>query len=146
MSPGATEFKDDSKGMSQSAKNDREELYQSFFLARARYTLTVTRAGFRKESRTVDVLLGLPVRVGVALEITTANTTVTVSGEVLLIESELGNFSVTTKEVGWPERRLRMCRSETQIVRGTAPPSRTTLADGPLLSELQSTQLVKLLR
>ncbi len=43
----------------------------------------------------MDVLLGPPVSVNVTLEITNATTTVTVSGEAPLIQSENGDFSVT---------------------------------------------------
>src|SRR6266699_3744781 len=63
------EIKDNSKGTTQSTKTDREGVYRFFFLAPGRYTLAVLASGFRNESRVVNVLLGPPVSVNVALEI-----------------------------------------------------------------------------
>jgi hypothetical protein len=51
-------IKDSAKGSTQSTKTDHDGVYQFFFLAPGRYTLTVTRVGFREEKRTVNVLLG----------------------------------------------------------------------------------------
>src|SRR5260370_41774088 len=75
------EIRDNAKGTSASAKTDREGLYQFFFLAPGRYTLTVTRDGFRTESRAVNVLLGPPVTVNCTLEIARESTTVRVAAE-----------------------------------------------------------------
>jgi len=82
------EIRDNAKGTTASAKTDREGLYQFFFLAPGRYTLTVTRDGFRIESRAVSVLLGPPVTVNVTLEIARKSTTVKVTGEAPLIQAE----------------------------------------------------------
>ncbi len=82
------EIRDNAKGTTASAKTDREGLYQFFFLAPGRYTLTVTRDGFRMESRAVSVLLGPPVTVNVTLEIARKSTTVKVTGEAPLIQAE----------------------------------------------------------
>src|SRR5229473_5918565 len=54
------EIKNNSKGTNQSLKTDRGGAYQFSFLAPARYTLTVARAGFETGNRAVDVLLGPP--------------------------------------------------------------------------------------
>jgi hypothetical protein len=67
------EISDNSKGTSQSTKTDREGEYRFFFLAPARYLLTVTHDGFRKESRAVIVLLGPPVTVNLAVQIAKAS-------------------------------------------------------------------------
>lgn len=45
------EIRDIAKGATQEAKTDREGVYRFFFLAPGRYTLTVSREGFRNESR-----------------------------------------------------------------------------------------------
>jgi hypothetical protein len=51
------EIKNTSKSTTQSAITDREGGYRFFFLAPARYMLTVAHAGFETEKRAVDVLL-----------------------------------------------------------------------------------------
>lgn len=97
--PGAdVEIKDNAKGTTQSTKTDREGVYRFFFLAPGRYTLTVTRDGFRKESRAVNVLLGPPVSVNIALEIPKASTTLTVTAEAPLLQAENGDFSTTMNQ------------------------------------------------
>ena len=65
----AVEIKDAGKGTTQTTKTDQQGVYRFFFLAPARYLLTVSHQGFRKESRTVTVLLGPPVSVNVTLEL-----------------------------------------------------------------------------
>src|SRR5271170_6282190 len=92
------EIKDDAKGTFQSTKTDREGVYRFFFLAPATYTLTVTHEGFRKESRAVTVLLGPPVTVNVTLELAPQRTTVNVTGEAPLIQSENGDVSTTMNQ------------------------------------------------
>jgi hypothetical protein len=89
------ELKDSAKGTTQSTKTDREGVFRFFFLAPERYTLTVTHAGFRKESRLATVLLGPPVTVNVTLQLATERTTVNVTGEAPLIQSENGDVSTT---------------------------------------------------
>ena len=97
--PGANvEIKDYTKGTIQAAKTDREGVYQFFFLAPGRYSLTLTRDGFRKESRGVAVLLGPPVTVNVTLELATESTMVKVTGEAPLIQAENGDFSTTMNQ------------------------------------------------
>jgi Carboxypeptidase regulatory-like domain len=92
------EIKDNAKGTTQSTKTDREGVYRFFFLAPERYTLTVTHAGFRRESRIANVLLGPPVTVNVTLELATERTTVNVTGEAPLIQSENGDVSSTMNQ------------------------------------------------
>ncbi len=81
------EIRDNAKGTAQSTKTDREGAYQFFFLAPARYTLTVTYSGFREEKRTVSVLLGPAVSVNVTLAIAEARSEMTVADEVPLIQA-----------------------------------------------------------
>src|SRR5215470_16123269 len=42
------EIKDNARGIAQSTRTDREGVYRFFFLAPARYALTVTHDGFRE--------------------------------------------------------------------------------------------------
>ena len=97
--PGAdVEIRDTAKGTIQPTKTDREGVYRFFFLAPGRYTLAVTRDGFRKESRAVNVLLGPPVSVNVTLAVAQASTTVSVTGEAPLIQAENGDVSATMNQ------------------------------------------------
>jgi hypothetical protein len=92
------EIKDNAKGATQSTKTDREGVYRFFFLAPARYVLTVTHSGFRKENRAVNVLLGPTGTVNVALEIEKASTTVNVTSEAPLIQAENGDVATTASQ------------------------------------------------
>jgi len=67
------EIRDEAKGTTQTTKTDREGVYQFFFLAPGRYTLTAAHEGFQKERRAVQVLLGPPCTVNVTLEIAEAS-------------------------------------------------------------------------
>ena len=91
----SVEITDNAKGTTQTTKTDQEGVYQFFFLAPERYTLTVMHDGFRKQSAAVNVLLGPPVTVNVALEIARESTTVKVTGEAPLIQAENGDVSTT---------------------------------------------------
>jgi hypothetical protein len=97
--PGAdVEIRDTAKGTIQSTKTDREGVYRFFFLAPGRYTLAVTRGGFRKESRAVNVLLGPPVSVNVTLALAQASATLTVTEEAPLVQAENGDVSTTMNQ------------------------------------------------
>ena len=75
------EIKDNLKGNVQSTRSDREGVFRFFFLAPSPYTLTVTHADFRPARRAVNVLLGPPGTVNVALEIANTSSENTVTGE-----------------------------------------------------------------
>ena len=92
------EIRDTAKGTTQSTKTDREGVYRFFFLAPGRYTLAVTRGGFRKESRAVNVPLGPPVSVNVALAVAQASTSLTVTEEAPLVQAENGDVSTTMNQ------------------------------------------------
>src|SRR5260221_870836 len=97
--PGAdVEIRDTAKGTTQSTKTDRDGVYRFFFLSPGRYTLAVTRGGFRKESRALNVLLGPPVSVNVTLAIAQASTTVIVTEEAPLVQAENGDVSTTMNQ------------------------------------------------
>jgi carboxypeptidase family protein len=89
------EIKDNAKGTHQSTKTDREGVYRFFFLAPERYTLTVSHGGFRRESRTVNVLLGPPISVNITLQVAQMSTSVSVTAEAPLIQAENGDVSTT---------------------------------------------------
>ncbi|HYA22962.1 MAG TPA: carboxypeptidase-like regulatory domain-containing protein, partial [Terriglobales bacterium] len=94
MVPNAdVEIRDIAKGTGQATRTDHEGMYRFFFLAPARYLLTVTHDGFRKESRTVNVLLGPAATVNVALEIANTSAEITVTGEAPVIQAENGDAS-----------------------------------------------------
>ena len=92
------EIKDDAKGTVESTKTDRQGVYQFFFLAPGRYTLTVTHVGFREAKRTVNILLGPPVSVNVTLAIGEASTRITVRDEAPLLQAENGDVSATMSQ------------------------------------------------
>jgi len=92
------ELRDASKGTNQSTKTDREGLYQFFFLAPGRYALIVAHNGFRDERRTVEILLGPPITVNVALHIATATSEVKVIDEAPLIHADNGDVSATMNQ------------------------------------------------
>ncbi len=92
------ELRDNAKGTTQATNTDREGVYQFFFLAPGKYTLTVTKDRFRTDSRAVNVLLGPPVTVNVMLELATESTTVKVTGEAPLIRAENGDVSTTMNQ------------------------------------------------
>jgi hypothetical protein len=98
VADAGVEIRDSAKGTTQSTETDREGVYRFFFLAPETYTLTVTHAGFRKESRMANVLLGPPVTVNVTLELATEHATVNVTGEAPLIQSENGDVSTTINQ------------------------------------------------
>jgi hypothetical protein len=92
------EIKNHSKSTTQSIKTDREGVYRFFFLAPARYTLTVSHDGFRTENRAVNVLLGSAVSVNVTLQIPKATAIVSVTAEAPLIHAENGDVSTTINQ------------------------------------------------
>jgi len=92
------EIKDNAKGTIQETKTDHHGVYRFFFVAPARYMLTVSHGGFRTENRAVNVLLGPPVSVNVILQVAKATTTVTVTTEAPLIQAENGDVSTTMNQ------------------------------------------------
>lgn len=92
------EINDDRKGNVQSTRTDREGVYRFFFLAPSPYTLTVTHPGFQEEGRAVNVLLGPPGTVNVALEIAKTSSEITVTDEVPNIQAENGDVSTTMNQ------------------------------------------------
>ena len=98
VSNADVEIKDNSKGITQSTKTDREGVYRFFFLAPGRYVLVASHDGFREQRRMVDVLLGPPISVNVSLEIAKASSEITVTDEAPLIHAENGDVSATMNQ------------------------------------------------
>jgi hypothetical protein len=92
------EIMDNLKGNIQSTRTDREGVYRFFFVAPSPYTLTITHSGFKQERRAVNVLLGPPGTVNVALEIAKTSSEVTVTDEASNIQAENGDVSVTLNQ------------------------------------------------
>lgn len=94
--PGAVvELVDQNRGTAQTSTTDRDGTYR-FTLPPGRYTLAISHSGFRKQVCDVEVRLGPPGTVNVALEIAEAHTTVKVAREALLIQAENGDVFTTT--------------------------------------------------
>jgi hypothetical protein len=92
------EIRDVSKGTTESTKSDRDGVYRFLFLSPSQYTLTVVRDGFRKESRSVAVLLETPVTVNITLQIAKADTQLFVTAEAPLIQADNGDVSITMSQ------------------------------------------------
>jgi hypothetical protein len=93
------EIRDNSKGAIQAAKTDRDGVFRFFFLSPGRYMLTVSHAGFREESESVNVLLGPPGTRNITLKIAGGSATVTVTGDTPLIQALNGDVSTTMSQL-----------------------------------------------
>jgi hypothetical protein len=92
------EITDVNKGTTESTKTDRDGVYRFFFLSPSQYTLTVAHDRFRKESRSVTVLLETPVTVNIKLEIAKANVQLEVTAEAPLVQADNGDVSITMSQ------------------------------------------------
>ena len=92
------EIRETSKGSVHSVQTDKQGEFRFFFLAPGQYTVVVIHIGFKKQSLTVNVPLGPPVSVNVALAIEKAVTAVNVTGEAPLLHTDNGDFSATVDQ------------------------------------------------
>jgi hypothetical protein len=92
------EIRDVNKGTTESTETDRDGVYRFFFLSPSQYTLTVEHDRFRKESRSVTVLLETPVTVNITLEIAKAATQLFVTAEAPLVQADNGDVSITMSQ------------------------------------------------
>jgi hypothetical protein len=92
------ELRDDGSGITRSTKTDREGLYRFFFLAPAKYTLSVTHEGFKTDQRTVGVLLGPPGTMNIILRIGKTKSEINVTDVASLIQAENGDASSTANQ------------------------------------------------
>jgi hypothetical protein len=88
-------FRSDSKGSIQSTETDSNGAYGFYFLLPGKYTLTLSHAGFREQNIVVDIQLGPPGTRNVKLEIEGGSSTVKVTDELPLLQTENGDASTT---------------------------------------------------
>jgi len=88
-------MRDNAKGTTQATKTDSDGVYRFFFVAPGSYTLTVSRAGFREESENINVLLGPAGTRNITLKLAGTSTTVKVTDEIPLLQTENGDVSTT---------------------------------------------------
>jgi hypothetical protein len=100
--PGAkVSLKDESKGTVQETTAGREGVYRFYLLTPSRYTVSVTATGFDSTTRHVDVLVGQIATANFTLTVGTSSTTVTVTEEAPLLQTDNGDTatSVTAQQV-----------------------------------------------
>ena len=86
------------KNTLQEKTTDRDGVYGFFFVSPGEYVLTVTRPGFRRESRTLHIALGPPATLNVSLKLQSQNLAVNVTGETSLLHAENGDVSTTINQ------------------------------------------------
>ena len=92
------EIKDNSKGVAQLTRTDRDGTYHFFFIAPGKYTLIVRHDGFREDRRTVDILLGPAITVNIALAVGQMREEIRVADTAPLIQAENGDASATMQQ------------------------------------------------
>lgn len=86
------------RGTSQDVSTSKDGVYRFFLLSPGSYTVIVSAAGFQTSQQVVEVNLGQIATADVHLSVGSSSTTVTVSEETPLVESENGNVSSTLTE------------------------------------------------
>ena len=86
------------RGTSQDVSTSKDGVYRFFLLSPGSYTVIVSAAGFQTSQQVVEVNLGQIATADVHLSVGSSSTTVTVSEETPLVESENGNVSSTLSE------------------------------------------------
>ena len=89
------EIRDITKGTTQATKTDSDGVYRFFFVAPGSYTLTVSHPGFREDSQKINVLLGPAGTRNITLKLAGTSTTVKVTDEIPLLQTENGDVSAT---------------------------------------------------
>ena len=92
------ELRDLAKNTAEEKKTDRQGAYEFLFTSPGEYLLTVTRAGFQKESKSLHVTLGPTVTVNLTLTLASQNYSVEVSAEKPLLHSENADVSTTMNQ------------------------------------------------
>jgi hypothetical protein len=93
------EIRDNTKGTTQATRTDSDGGYRFFFVAPGSYTLTVSHPGFGEESQKINVLLGPAGTRNITLKVAGTNTTVKVSDEIPLLQTENGDVSATMNQL-----------------------------------------------
>jgi len=91
-------LKSTEKGFTQSAKTNAQGGYQFALLEPGTYSINVTAANFKSLTATTTVSVGQNAIVNAKLEVGAAGTTVEVSGEAPLLQSETSEISTTFNE------------------------------------------------
>jgi len=91
----------DTKGNTQETSTGAQGTYRFYLLTPSSYTVTVSSTGFKTETRRVDVLVGQIATVNFQLSVGASNTTVTVTEEAPLLQTDNGDTatSVTAQQV-----------------------------------------------
>lgn len=93
--PGATlTLKNVATGAIQSIQSNSSGLYEFSFLQPGDYTVTVTASGFQQVVQRVTITLGSSVAMDIKMTLSSASTTVEVSGQAQTIETENANLNV----------------------------------------------------
>ena len=91
-------LKSNDRGSSQDVTTSKDGVYRFFLLAPGGYTVIVSATGFQTSQQLVQINLGQIATADVHLSVGSSSTTVTVSEEAPLVESENGNVSSTLSE------------------------------------------------
>jgi hypothetical protein len=91
----------DTKGNTQETSTGAQGTYRFYLLTPSSYTVTVSSTGFKTETRRVDVLVGQIATANFQLSVGASNTTVTVTEEAPLLQTDNGDTatSVTAQQV-----------------------------------------------
>ena len=91
----------DTKGNTQETTTGTQGSYRFYLLSPSSYTITVSSTGFKSETRRVDVLVGQIATVNFQLSVGASSTTVTVSEEAPLLQTDNGDTatSVSAQQV-----------------------------------------------
>src|SRR6516225_10091563 len=86
-------LRSDATGEQQTVTSSAGGDYVFALLKPGPYTLLATKEGFKTTTRNITVMLGTTVNVNIALEVGSTATTVEVSGEQALLQTENANIS-----------------------------------------------------
>jgi len=97
--PGAqVTLKSSARGNTQSTKTNAGGVYQFFLVEPGAYNITVNATGFAAASRDINVVLGAPTEVSIALSVSGGGTTVTVTEAAPLTQNENGDVATTLSQ------------------------------------------------
>jgi hypothetical protein len=91
-------LKSNDRGSAQDVTTNKDGVFRFFLLPPGSYTVIVTAAGFQSSQQVLEVNLGQIATADVHLAVGSSSTTVTVSEQAPLVDSENGNVSSTLSE------------------------------------------------
>lgn len=89
---------DETKGITQETKTNKDGVYHFYLLSPGPYTVTVTATGFQTFSRHSNVSVGQIVSLDVQLSVGASSTTITVTESAPLLQTENGDTARTVTE------------------------------------------------